>query len=209
MGRVIRLSPLEWPPHRPFTDPGLVDRDRTVIEGMIRDLYAGRESAPQLARPRRGRDRLIVTDSGRSHGSAPVAVVGFFGERRVDASPEVAENIERVNATMLENFAQFPLLLGYVSRLLADGFNYANLVVLADEVGIERWRDRAEHVPAATVLSPEYYTSVRIYNGEMPCGLGCWAHLRLKVVKYWDYRGDATWQAVRDFALPPLAAPLH
>lgn len=209
MRRVVRLGPTEWPEHRPFTDPGLVDRDRGVLEEMIRDLYARREATPQLAKPKLGRDRLIVTDSGRAHGTHPVVVVGFFGQRRPDGSPEIAEKIDQVNATMLERFGHFPLLLGYVSRLLADGFNYANLVVLAAAEGIELWRDREDHVPAATVLSREYYSSVRIYNGEIPCGLGCWEHLRLGVVKYWDYRDDIVWQAIRDYELPALSAPLH
>jgi len=209
MGRVVRLRPTEWPEHRPFADPGLVGRDRGILEQMIRDLYASRGAEPQFAKPKRGRDRLIVTDSGRTHGPQPVTVVGFFGQRRPDGSPEIAERIDQANAEMLEQFAQFPMLLGYVSRLLADGFNYANLVVLASADGIERWRDRQDHVPAATVLSREYYSSVRIYNGEMPCGLGCWEHLRLRVVKYWDYRDQSTWKAIRDFELPPLTAPLH
>ena len=176
---------------------------------MISDLYAQRGATPQLAKPKRGRDRLIVTDSGRAHGTAPVSVVGFFGQRRPDGSPEIAEKIEQANAMMLESFAEFPMLLGYVSRLLADGFNYANLVVLAHADGIETWRDREDHVPAATVLSRDYYSSVRIYNGAMPCGLGCWEHLRLQLVKYWDYQEDPVWQAIRHYELLPLGEPLH
>lgn len=205
----IRLAPQEWPADRPFTDPGLVTGDRAILVRMIRDLHARREAAPQLEQPKQGRDRLIVTDAGRSHGANPAAIVGFFGQRREDGLPQVAAAIEKVNATMLDGFASFPLLLGYVSRLLADGFNYANLVVLANSDGIRLWRDRSDHVPAAADLSPQYYSSVRIYNGTLPCGLGCWKHLTLDVVKYWDYLDDPVWQATRTILQPPVAEPLH
>lgn len=209
MERLIRLAPTEWPVDRPFTNPAMLEHDRAILVDMIRDLDSRRESSPQLDQPKQGRDRLIVTDAGRAHGASPAAIVGFFGQRREDGSTQVAAEIEKVNATMLRGFASFPLLLGYVSRLLPDGFNYANLVVLASSDGIRLWRNRDDHVPAASQLSPRYYSSVRIYNGAVPCGLGCWDHLSLDVVKYWDYVDVPVWQAVRTIPQPPVTGPLH
>ncbi len=204
MGRMIRLAPDEWPAHRPFTDPALVTRDCEIMLGMIRDLHASRTARSRLAPPAMGRDRLIVTRAGRVHGDAAVTIVGFFGERRSEAAQEIAYEVETMNARMVSRFEEFPLLLGYVSRLLDDGFNYANLVALAADVGIEQWRDLPDHVPAATQVAPQFYTSVRIYNGSIPYGLGCSEHLRLRVVKYWDYQDNPVWHAERLLeSMPP------
>jgi hypothetical protein len=194
---------------RPFTDPRLVGPDRAILIGMIRDLHSRRTAPQQINRPKQGRDRFIVTDAGRSHGKSPVAIVGFFGQRREDGSSLVADEIEEINSTMLANFSSFPPLLGYVSRLLADGFNYANLVVLTSSDAIRLWRERSDHVPAAADLSPLYYSSVRIYNGAIPCGLGCWEHLRLDVVKYWDYSDHPVWRATRSIRQRSEPGPNH
>jgi len=194
---MIQLGPDELITARPFTDPMLAEPDRHILVQMIRDLYGSRNEEPALARPEKGRDRLIVTATGRVHGDAPVSVVGFFGERRRAASDLIGEQIERVNSEMLSRFEDFPMLLGYVSRLRNDDFNYANLVVVAGDEAIALWRDRAEHIPAAVDLSPQYYSSVRIYNGVMPCGMGCWQHLQLRTVKYWDYDETPVWHAIR------------
>lgn len=99
---------------------------------------------------------------------------------------------------MIEDFDAFPILLAYVSRLLDDGFNYANLVVLAGADGIEAWRELPEHVQAASDLAPHFYNSVRIYNGSLLTGLDHPEDLNLNVVKFWDYRGPRVWHATRD-----------
>lgn len=198
--RVVRLGPDEWPARRPFADPSLVNRDCEILIGLIRDLNAAKKAPPQLSHPTHGRDRLIVTDSGRVHGDHSVTVVGFFGERNATSSDELADQVEDVSGRMVAQFADFPLLLGYVSRMLDDGFNYANLVVLAGSDAIDQWRDLARHVEAADELAPRFYNSVRIYNGELPNGLRYADQLLLHVVKYWDYGERSVWHATRRLA---------
>ena len=197
MKRAIELGPGDWPSKRPFTHPGLAERDCQILIGLIRDLHASRVDEPQLDSPRRGRDRLITTRSGRNHNGGPVSVVGFFGERNPEGPPEVETAVEEVNAEMVADFDSFPILLGYVSRMLDDGFNFANLVVLAGADGISRWRDLPQHVTAVTDLAPRFYSSVRIYNGELPEGLARAELLKMHVVKFWDYRGRRVWHATR------------
>lgn len=196
MRRVIELGPHEWPRERAFTHPGLAARDCQILIGLIRDLYASRAVPAQIESPRQGRDRVIMTAAGRRHVGA-VAIVGFFGERNPAGEAAVETEVESVNASMVDEFDQFPVLLGYVSRLLDDGLNFANLVVLAGADGISRWRDLPGHVRAVSDLAPRFYSSVRIYNGSLPGGLEAAELVRLDVVKYWDYSGPQLWHAMR------------
>ena len=197
-----RLGPHELVPNRPFANPGRLDQDCLQIVSMITAANLARGRTQRTGRPVVGSDRLVITEAGRAHGDNPVAIVGFFGERRPDGTEELANQIEEINAQMVAGFEQFPMLLVYVSRLLADGLNYANLVVLSAEEGIAAWRDLPIHQPAAAELSPRFYSSVRIYNGAIPCGLSCTEHLALRVVKYWDFNAEPTWHSER--SLEPI-----
>ena len=202
MNSARRLGPHDVVPGRPFANPVRLDQDCLQIISMITAANMARGRTQQTSRPTVGSDRLVITRAGRVHGDNPVAIVGFFGERRPDGTDELANEIEAVNARMVAGFEQFPMLLVYVSRLLADGLNYANLVVLSAEEGIAAWRDLPIHQPAAAELSPRFYSSVRIYNGAIPCGLACTEHLQLRVVKYWDFTVEPTWQAERTLHVP-------
>jgi len=200
MSRVVHLGAHDWPARRPFTHPGLASRDRDILIGLLRDVRKSRDAPPQVESPRRGRDRLIITQTGRRYDGGPVAIVGFFGERNPGGSDEVADAVERVNARMVADFDDFPILLAYVSRLLDDGLNYANLVVLAGADGINAWRELPEHVQAASDLAPNFYSSVRIYNGSLQSSLDSPEDLEFHVVKFWDYGGRRVWHATRDLA---------
>lgn len=200
MSRVVHLGQHEWDNDRPFTHPGLASRDCEILIGLLRDVHRSRTAPAQVESPVRGRDRLVITRSGRQHQGGPLSIVGFFGERNPAGSDPVADAVEQVNARMVAGFDEFPILLAYVSRLLDDGFNYANLVVLSGADGIEAWRDLPEHVEAVTDLAPNFYNTVRIYNGSLPTGLGQAEDLMLNVVKFWDYRKRRVWMATREVA---------
>ena len=201
MSGAIRLDRNDWSARRPFTHPGLAVRDCQILIGLLRDVHKSRHAPPQIESPVRGRDRLVITASGRRYDGEPLAIVGFFGERNPAGSDEVAEGVERVNASMVADFDEFPILLAYVSRMLDDGFNYANLVVLSGADGIEAWREMPDHVVAVSELAPNFYNSVRIYNGSLHAGLDHPEELELNVVKFWDYRGRRVWHATRDLSV--------
>lgn len=197
MSEFVRLRADEAFSGRPFTDPSRASRDCEILIGLIGDLHAAAMGQPPPSRSGPGRDRLIVTRTGRANLDSAVAVVGFFGERNPAAPPEVVAGVEAVNAEMIAEFAAFPALYGYVSRLLDDGLNYANLVVLAGVDGIGNWRDLPGHIAAADELAPRFYRSVRIYNGALPRGIRYGADLQMRVVKFWDYGSDPCWRAER------------
>lgn len=200
MSVVHHLAPGEWPPGRPFTNPDLAEQDSAVLRRLIGDLHGTSGKTTEAPRASGGKDRLITTESGRAYGDGPMAIVGFFGDRRVDGCPVVAEQVEEVNSEMVSGFEDFPILLGYVSCMLEDEFNFANLVVLRGADGISKWRELPEHVTAVEDLAPKFYTSVRIYNGVLPQGLTQADLLQLQVVKYWDYTKIPMWHAVRELS---------
>lgn len=195
--RLVELAAHDWPARRPFTDPRLAQRDCEILIGMLQDVLEARGLPAQPDSPKPGRDRLVITQSGRHYAGGPVSIVGFFGERNPDGNHDVADAVESVNAQMVADFDRFPLLLAYLSRLLDDGFNYANLVVLAGADGIQAFRELPQHAGAATDLAPRFYNSVRIYNGSIATGLESPRDLKLHIVKFWDYGGRRVWQATR------------
>ncbi len=78
--------------------------------------------------------------------------------------------------------------------------NYSNLVLFAHEDAKVRWSRSKAHHQAVSALAPNYYRSIRLYNGILPQGIRHSASLRLGRVKYFDYGHDPCWRAVREFS---------
>ena len=62
-----------------------------------------------------------------------------------------------------------------------------DLVLLGDEITKEHWRRSARHAYAAQMLSPQYYESIRLHNGEIAGGLWSTSPLVIAYTKYYDY----------------------
>jgi hypothetical protein len=198
-------------PDRPFTHPRHGVEDGQVLrylaaalyETMGRpDSYRGR-SVPvvHFYRERDGRyHRQVLVRPEALREPRPLAVVGFFGQRRPEAD---SRPIEAMDEAMLPELAEQEGLLAYCTLALAAGavrhhlVDFGNLVVFAGPEAKAQWRASERHRYAATCLAPAYYASVRIYNGVLPRGLVDPGSLELQVVKYFDYRETPPWRGLR------------
>jgi hypothetical protein len=197
----LALTPAECVPGRPFADPEQTARDFAVLESMRARLRA--ELAALAQEPPAGTLLLPPEPDGLPHrvillsragllSGAPLAVVGFFGQRRPDADDD---DLAGIDDELIEELRSHPFMLSYSSRLLPSG-SWANLVLLADPQGARRWRESARHAYAASQIAPRYYATIRIHNGALPEGLGgpAIAHAR---TMYYDFREGDWWLAVR------------
>lgn len=200
------LDPAETVPGRPFTDPERIGADFAVLEAMRATLLAAVAAlpvtpalpdtpAPQLLHPPEpdGRaHRVVLLNRAGLLAPAPLAVVGFFGERRHGVEDE---RLAALDAELVEELRSHPHMLSYSSRELPRG-GWANLVVLADRQGAARWRESARHTYAVAHVAPLAYVSIRLHNALLPAGLGggLLAHLR---TAYYDFAGPLLWHAVR------------
>lgn len=204
------LAATDLLPDRPFTHPHYIADDGEALRYMARTLL---ETA---RRPERyvGQPLPVVyfyrEPNGRYHRQVLVrpeqledenlAIVGFFGWRRPDAD---RGPIERMDTEMLKELSQQEGLLAYCSLALQTGdashstVNFGNLVVFAGPDAKARWHASERHRYAASVLAPDYYASVRIYNGLLPHGLSRPESLELYLVKYFDYASKPAWLGQR------------
>ncbi len=188
------------PVSRPFASTDRVPADRAEMVAMVRDLCLVLEGIDVSQHdPEAGgwSKRVILTESGLSRPDQPATVVGFFGQKRRDAADHLVEAIDEMNDLLIERFSTFASIRGYVSRVLADETNYANLVVMDSADAIGTWRNQLPHPEAAGSLSESFYANVRIYNGHLSAGFSVPEAMTLRVVKYWDYRVAPHWKAIR------------
>ena len=137
--------------------------------------------------------RLLICDVGRLRFHSGLCVVGFFAERRteVDIRP-----LEKANAEIVTEFANYPGILTYASVELPDG-HWGNLVLHDDPVDTEYWRTSRMHAKAVETLSPQHYHNVRIHNGRLTAGIFDGPTIRIEKTKYFDYSGASEWRAER------------
>lgn len=191
-----------------FADPQHTYSDKATLSSMLQQfaaaLAANRDAAgpvvafePDQAGWTR---RSMITDPSVFAGLGIVTVVGFFGTRRHDVSDDVASQIEQLSSALFDAIPDVPGVYAYVTQLLVDEYNYANLVLVDNAEVIEAWRDTAPHPVAAATVSPDYYEHVRIYNGAVPAvAMSDPRALRIHCVKYWDFRQSPPWTAVREY----------
>ncbi|MDH5505499.1 MAG: hypothetical protein OEY98_15905 [Acidimicrobiia bacterium] len=185
---------------RPFASVDRLPADRAEMVAMVRDLCLVLDGINVSQHDPEGggwSKRVILTESGLERPDRPATVVGFFGLKRRDASDESVAAIDEMNDLLIDRFSSFPPVRGYVSRVLADETNYANLVVMDNSEAIGTWRSQLPHTEAAGVLSESFYANVRIYNGHLAAGFSVPDAMSLRVAKYWDYRTDPHWKAIR------------
>lgn len=186
---------------RPFTDPDKIQADFAALEQIRAALHATVRAMPvdpepglalHLQQPDGRAHRIVILNRLGLLASAPMAVVGFFGQRRPEADPAMLQDLD---AELIEELQAHPSMLSYSSCELNCG-GWANLVVLADPQGARRWRESARHVFAASQVAPRYYATVRIHNGALPAGLASPALLHVRTL-YYDFADTGWWQAIR------------
>ncbi len=188
-----------------FAHPDHVAGDRAVLCMLLEDFHrhlddveTNRPVVRYVPDPDEWHRRVVIPQPEAFHDQESLTVVGFFGRTRDVIDPLVARRIQELSGRLVEAVMCTPGVLGYSTHLLADEKNYANLVLVSAPGVIERWRTTAPHPSAAADWSPRYYQYVRIYRGSIGAAdRDCTTGLQLESVKYWDYRNDPVWRAVR------------
>ena len=139
--------------------------------------------------------RLVILSRQQLLNASALTVVGFFGHKRSAADPSLLQDVD---TDLLQEFLHHAYVLSYSSLELPDG-NWANLVLMLDAGGIEHWRASQKHAYAARELAPHFYQTIRLHNGTLPGGLAA-SKLVLLSTKYYDYRDESWWHAIREFS---------
>lgn len=201
---MIQLSATETVAGKPFTDLRYTCQDEQAIRFMIACLTLTLESLPPVAAkrlpvlvhhpcPERWIYRLVITQPKRLQTLLLLTVVGFFGLKSRDANVSLAQELDQ---RLIPELSNFDALLAYVSLCLPTG-NFANLVVFASPTGKDEWGRSEKHAEAVRLLTPDYYSAVRLYNGQLPRGIAHPDAVQLSLVKYYDYQTRPMWRAVR------------
>ena len=208
-GDVVQLGTYETVLAHPCADVSLFAPDLDVMAYMLQDLRTLLRSAdagkidvwahqPFTWKVHELHRRTVVCDPVEIRVRKRACIVGFFGNRRSELP---YEQVDRIDARLLDEFRDYPGILSYSSIELADDY-WANLVVHAEPDDRESWRTSSAHRHAVE-MSPQLYSDVRIYNGHLTDGVAGNRAVEIDSTKYWDYEVDPTWQAVRTFD-PPL-----
>lgn len=201
---LVSLSPMEKVSDRPFTDLRHIAQDSQAIRFMITCVGLTLENHSRLNQgqtplviyqptPDKWIHRIVITQPGQLHLLSPLTVVGFFGLKSADADVPLAQEMDR---QLIPELSHYDELLAYASVCLPTG-NFANLVLFASSRGKDDWGKSEKHAEAVRLLTPDYYSSVRLYNGNLPGGIDLPDTLQLDLVKYYDYATRPLWRAVR------------
>lgn len=200
----VLLSATDSVPEKPFTDLLYTTQDLQAIRFMAASVWqlleahlqSGGEGELLLYHPTRRAwtNRIVITQPRRLREKDHLTLVGFFGLKTQRANLPLAMKLDQ---ELLPEVSNFDELLGYVTTWLPTG-NYANMVLFASLEGKDAWGRSEKHAEAVRLLTPDYYTVVRIYNGELPEGIASPDALRMNKVKYYDYTENPMWRAVRD-----------
>ena len=207
-GDVVQLGTYETVLSHGCTDVSLFAPDLDVMAYMLQDLRTLLRSAdsgkvdvwahqPFTWNVHSLHRRTVVCDPVQIRVRQRVCIVGFFGNRR---SEMPYEQLDDMDARLLDEFSGYPGILSYSSIELADDY-WANLVVHVEPDDRETWRTSPAHRHAVE-MSPRLYSDVRIYNGHLPDGVAGNRAVEIDSTKYWDYEGDPTWRALRLFDPP-------
>ncbi len=205
MMTLIHLGPSDVLCERPFTDLRHTQRDLQTLRFMATCTWMalelpsdetadhGRPFIQHQPTPDNWTQRIFITQPERLRRHKPLTVVGFFGLKSARADVALAQELDR---QLLPELTAHAELLAYLSLCLPTG-NFANLVLFASPEGKDAWGQSERHNLAVRLLTPDYYTAVRLYNGHLPGGVAASETLRLSVVKYYDYSSRPLWRAMR------------
>jgi len=206
MVQVPNLGPADRVEGRPFTDPEQIPNDVNALRYMTDQvclflrtprLYAGLKRPIIVHRPEKGRwiYRMVIPDPDKLFAPDEIAFVGFLGKRREGADIALADEFDEI---LVAEIPDHPGLLCYSTMAQMCG-NFSNLVLFADESVKTEWSKSKAHAQAVGKLAPDYYDSVRLYNGLLPKGVSDSQSLQLTKVKYFDYQEEPGWRAIRQF----------
>ena len=205
MINAVQLTSTEFIEAHPCTHPDLIFTDLNTLRFMvdqlglllINPLGSWQLNQPIIHHLPSSVDwlhRFVIPRSERLRRARQLTIVGFFGQRRSSVDPALAQEFDEV---LVSEIPDYPDLLSYYSLALACG-NFSNLVVFASSEAKNQWSRSHAHARAAEQFAPDYYLSVRLYNGRLPHGLQQSHKLQLSRVKYFDYQGDSLWSAIRN-----------
>lgn len=201
---MIRLNPQDIVAERPFTHPTQVAKDLITLRHMANELsrilenphYPAQRNSPFTLlqpNPAEWTHRLIITQPEQLLAASQLTIVGFLSIKRRDASVALIQDYDKI---LVAELPQYPDLLSYSTIAHSSG-DYSNLVVFARPEGRTHWSTSRAHAEAVHQLSPNYYTSVRLYNGVLPNGIMASEQLTVTAVKYFDYQSTPPWDAIR------------
>ncbi len=204
--QLIRLEPSESVEGRPFTSPAQSLADASMLQAMAEMMGQFIQAAAtpaDLPRPfiyyleEAGRrlHRLILVNPAALRRSDDLTVVGFCGQKRPHGNRDILNELDRELIAELPDFGD---LLSY-STLELDNGDACNLVLFSRPQGIQHWARSQKHAQAVQ-MSPDFYESIRLHQGRLPGGLMSPGSLVLLRTKYYDYRDQPVWRAVRDLA---------
>ena len=199
-----RLRPNEVVDEHPISDLGNYGSDIALLNYLLQDLRVlirrhdkgeiHLEPQQVLTWDVHGLERrTVVCDPSGLRGTGDVQIVGFFGDRRMDADQPA---IDASEFDLISEFRSYPGILSYSSVELVDHY-WANLVVHRNPDDREARRGSAAHIHAVDHVAPRAYHAVRIHNGCIPGGICGPQTVVLESTKYWDYDVVPTWHAIR------------
>ncbi len=205
MEDVLRISAREVVDGRPFTDPTHIMADTNILRYLIDQTchflempenYTAKARPIVAYQPNREEwvYRIVVPKPEPLLEAEQLMFVGFLGQRLEHADVAVANEFDEI---LVSEIPEYPGLLSYTSMALFTG-NFANLVVFREEADKEQWSRSKAHAQAVRKLAPDFYKSIRLYNGLLPGGLYDSAGLRLSRIKYFDYETTPMWRAIRE-----------
>lgn len=174
-------------------------RDLSTMNRMLARLRRHVAECAPISQPRHDHiaddveEHLIVLPRPQSIDAADdLVVVGFFGQARsdVDHSPILSLEADLIG----EMSGADGIVAYYNAHVPGDG--WGNLVLFTTDAAKERWGRGPLH-DHAIGRSPIHYHSIRLHNGELPCGLPGDAVISLTSTKYLDYSMVPAWRAVR------------
>ena len=206
MDQVRTLRPTEIVGDKPFTNPDRIAYDVNALRFMIDQLHLFLENdhlysnlEPPIIIHKPSRDkwyyRLVIARPEQLLNRRELAFVGFLGHRREDANLELADEFD---ALLVSEIPDYPGLLSYSTMALSSG-DFSNLVVFTDTSIKQEWSRSKTHEQAVQKISPNYYVSIKLYNGHLPSGIVDSNAMQLARVKYYDFQVTPRWHAVREF----------
>lgn len=202
----IRLTSSEIVEGRPFTDVEGSYADRATLEYMANRLgwllrqptaipTQPRPVVLFLEEPDHPLHRIALARPEALVRPADLTVVGFCGQKRAGADRGRIETLDR---KLIAEFSLYDDLLSYSTLQMMDG-NACNLVLFSQPQGIGHWATSKTHARAVQ-LSPDYYECIRLHHGHLPGGLMSANKLVLLRTKYYDYRHQPVWRAIRELS---------
>ena len=196
-----QLEPNQRLAAKPFTDIENSQQDLVYLELLRAGLPSilatlSDNSGEQAGHLATGHEyRVITTDKTTTLTAPALFAVGFCGTRVPSISAELMAEMTMVDGDLTDEIYRHPIIVCYASIQIEDG-NWRNLVLLTHSEGVAHWRESMRHIYATDVLSPRYYTCVRLHNGLLEQGLRS-ERMLLTSTKYYDFSTPNIWRAIR------------